>query len=294
MTANKVSDSRDLSELRSPCGRDIRAPSNNEDSPSLVDQKNHAQFLAWRLLFLGVLALAGNSFASAHQVKREREFAGTINKTIKIRMKLSQDGNEIHGVYYYEKVGKELQLNGSVSGEQVTLKESDQNGNQTGIFKGRFVNADLIEGTWTNTDGTKTFFFSVRAGSSEPRTLASPSSVGGQYKRLNARGKLDYHSAEIDVQLLEDGRVRVQGDATWVGNPDTGNVNTGQIDGTFTLQDNKVIYKDEGGEYACRFTMTFARDFLIVTEDNGNCGGLNVSFDGRYKKFGPPRFEKRD
>ena len=247
-----------------------------------------------RLLLLGVLALAANSFASPHQLQREREFAGTINKTIKIRMKLSQDGNEIRGVYYYEKVGKELQLNGSVTGEQVTLKESDQNGNQTGIFKGHFVNPDLIEGTWTNTDGTKTFSFSVSASSGEPRTLQSPSSVEGQYKRLNARGKVDYHSAEIDIQLLKDGRVRVQGDATWVGNPDTGNVNTGQIDGTFALQGNKVIYKDDGGEYACRFTMTFVKDLLIVTEDNGNCGGLNVSFDGKYKKFGPPKFEKRD
>jgi hypothetical protein len=247
-----------------------------------------------RLLLLGLLALAVNSFASLHQVKREREFAGTMNKTIKIRMKLLQNGNEIRGTYYYEKVGKELQLSGNVNGDQVTLKESDQQGNQTGIFKGRFVNADLIEGTWTNADGTRTFFFSVSGGSGEPRTPASSSSVGGQYKRLNARGKLDYHSAEIDVQLLEDGRLRVQGDATWVGNAATGNVNTGQIDGTFTLQGDKVIYKDDGGEEACRFTMTFARDLLIVTEDNGKCGGLNVSFDGRYKKFGPPRFEKRD
>ena len=246
------------------------------------------------LLLLTVLALAGNFFASPHQLKREREFAGTINKTIKIRMRLSQNGNEIRGTYVYEKVGKELQLSGSVSGERVTLKESDQYGNQTGIFKGRFVNADLIEGTWTNADGTRTFFFSVRAGTGEPRTPASPSGIGGQYKRLNARGKLDYHSAEIDVQLLEDGGVRVQGDATWVGNAKTGNVNVGQIDGTFTLQGNKVIYKDADGEDACRFTITFGRDFLTVTEDNGKCGGLNVSFDGKYKKFGPPKFETRD
>ena len=247
-----------------------------------------------RLLFLGVLALAANSFASLHQAKPEREFAGTINKTIKIRMKLSQSGNEIRGAYYYEKIGTELQLSGSVSGDQVTLKESDQQGNQTGIFKGRFVNPDLIEGTWTNADETRTFFFSVSAIGGEPRTSASPAGFSGQYKRLNARGKLDYHSAEIDVQLLEGGRVRIQGDATWVGNPNTGNVNTGQVDGTFNLQGNKVIYRDADGEDACQFTITFARDLLIVTEDNGKCGGLNVSFDGRYKKFGPPKFETRD
>jgi hypothetical protein len=246
-----------------------------------------------RLLFLTVLVLAGNSLASPHQLKREREFAGTINKTIKIRMKLSRNGKEISGTYVYEKVGKELQLSGGVSGEQVTLKESDEHGNQTGIFKGRFVNADLIEGTWTNGDGNRTFPFSVRASSGESDTLPSPSAIGGQYKRLNARGKLDYHSAEIDVQLLEDGRVRVQGDATWVGNANTGNVNTGEIEGTFVVQGNKVIYKD-ADEDACQFTITFGRDFLTVTGDNGKCGGLNVSFDGKYKKFGPPKFETRD
>lgn len=247
-----------------------------------------------RLLLLSVLALSVNAFASLHQVKREREFAGAINKTIKIRMKLSQSGNEIRGTYSYEKVGKELQISGSVSGDQVTLNETDEHGNQTGAFKGRFVNPDLIEGTWTNADGTRTFFFSVSAASNGPRTPPSSSSVGGQYKRLNAKGTLDYHSAEIDVQLLGDGRVRVQGDATWVGNPKTGNVNTGQIDGTFALNGDKVIYNDDGGDQGCRFTMTFTRDLLIVTDDNGNCGGLNVSFDGRYKRFGPPKFEKRD
>jgi hypothetical protein len=247
------------------------------------------------LLILGVLALAANSFASLHQLKREREFAGTINRTIRIRMKLSQDGSEIRGTYYYEKVGKELQLSGSVSGQQVTLTESDQNETQTGIFKGRFVNADLIEGTWSNADGTKSFPFSVRASSEHP-PQESPLSdnVSGQYKRLNARGKLDYHSAEINVQLLKDGRVRVQGDATWVGNAKTGNVNVGQIDGTFTLQGNKIMYKDGDGEYDCRLVVSFERDFLVVTDDAGNCGGINVSFNGKYKKFGPPKFEKRD
>jgi hypothetical protein len=247
-----------------------------------------------RLLLLAVLALAVNSFASPHQVKRELEFAGTINRTIKIRMKLSQNGNEIRGTYSYEKVGKELQLKGTFSGEQVTLKESDEQGNQTGVFKGRFVNPDLIEGTWTNADGTKTFPFTVRAGSGELRNPASASSVDGQYKRLNAKGKLDYHSAEINVQLLEDGRVRVQGDATWVGNAATGYVNTGQLDGTFALSGNKVTCQSGEGENACRLTIVVGRDFLTVTEDNGKCGGVNVTFYGKYKKFGRPRFEERD
>lgn len=244
------------------------------------------------VLLLSVLLLASNASASPRQLEGQREFAGTINRTIRIRMKLSQAGNQIHGAYVYEKVGKELQLSGSVSGQQVTLKETDQNGDPTGIFKGRFVSADLIEGTWSNADGTKAFPFSVRA----TRAQAPPSSdsISGQYKRLNARGKLDYHGAEINVKLGGDGRIRVQGDATWVGNRDTGNVNVGQIDGAFALKDKKVIYKAGDGEYDCRLTITFDGGFLTVTQDNGKCGGINVSFNGKYKRFGPPRFEKRD
>nr|MDQ2938873.1 hypothetical protein [Acidobacteriota bacterium] len=70
-----------------------------------------------------------------------------------------------------------------------------------------------------------------------------------------------------------------------------GNVNVGEEDGIFELQGRKLLFKAGDGDDDCRFMITFGADSLLITEDNLRCGGLNVSFDGRYKKIGPANSE---
>ena len=216
----------------------------------------------------------------------EREFVGTINHTLGIRIKLSQADGALTGSYLYEKIGKSLRLEGKMKRDaDFSLTETDERGNTTGSFEGEFVSKDWIEGTWYSPDRKKSMVFSawVPGGEQAPISTAGDK-ISGQYKRM-VRGKIDRHTATLDIWRLRDGRVRVKGDAIWVGDPKTGNVNIGDVDGIFSVQDSKVLYKEKD---ACSFTIHLRADSLTVTDDNMKCGGMNVTFDGEYKKAGKP------
>jgi hypothetical protein len=223
----------------------------------------------------------------------EREFSGTINHTIRIRMKLTQSGSTIGGTYLYEKVGKNIHLTGIISGQQITIKETDASGNQTGIFKGHFIGSDVIEGTWSNTDGTKSFPFRLSAGNAENRpAILLNDGITGEYARLTAFGRIEKESgASINVRLLKDGSVEIEGEAVLVVDAKRGNVRTGNVEGTYKLNGNKLLVKGES-QYDCSLTITFGKGTLEVTEDNNQCGGLGVNFDGSYKRVGAPKFQQ--
>lgn len=82
-------------------------------------------------------------------------------------------------------------------------------------------------------------------------------------------------TTSISVQDLNTGQFHITGNATWVGN-------AGELDGTFPLNGNTLHYSSGDNEFDCKLTLTFAKKSLTVTNDNGNCGGHNVSFNGEY------------
>jgi len=108
--------------------------------------------------------------------------------------------------------------------------------------------------------------------------------ISGKYERYY-RGNRYKHSASINVFELQKNRARVLGSAIWVGNAASGNVNVGEIGGVFPLDGTKLHY-NEPEEDSCLLTITFAKNALVVTDDNSRCGGLNVSFNGEYRKLG--------
>jgi hypothetical protein len=240
-----------------------------------------------------LIALTGSARTVADQSSDGREFVGTINNTLRVRIRLSQSGNILGGSYAYERVGKSLKLNGAMTSEkEFYLDEFDERGRQTGKFEGNFVSKDWLEGTWSSTSTKKEMPFSAWAidGKQIPAT-DTPDRVSGQYRRVDKRGRFDRDSATLNVWLLKDGQVRVAGDSTWVGNETTGNVNVGNVDEVFALEGNKLFFKSGDGDDDCRFTIMFGRESLLVTEDNLKCGGLNVSFDGKYRRVGPAKSE---
>jgi hypothetical protein len=252
---------------------------------------------------IALIALKASARSVPEQSTNEREFVGTINKTLRVRIRLSQSGKILSGSYAYEKIGasekigRNLRLNGAMTSEkEFYLNEFDESssqtrksgGKQTGRFEGKFVSKDWLEGTWYSTSTKKEMPFSAWAidGKQIPAANAHDR-LSGQYRRVDKRGSFDRDSSELNVWLLKDGQVRVAGDSSWVGNASTGNVNVGTVDGIFALQDSKLFFKDGDGDDDCRFTITFGVDSLLVTDDNLRCGGLNVSFDGKYRKVGP-------
>lgn len=106
--------------------------------------------------------------------------------------------------------------------------------------------------------------------------------VSGEYQRYNGN-KLDDASATITVRELKNEQVDIEGNAIWIGNVETGNINMGELNGSFPIDKNVIHYTD-GEEGGCRLNMTFTKNALVVSNDNMNCGGLNVTFDGKYRK----------
>jgi len=136
------------------------------------------------LLVLVILALAGcrksatnqntnaNAAAPGHEVPvggaapagEKFFFRGTIANKLRIEMALVREGERLNGNYFYPRVGKNINLNGTVDKNgNVELKETDEEGKDTGVFKGQWKPAtntpdtslNQIEGKWARPDGSK-------------------------------------------------------------------------------------------------------------------------------------------
>jgi len=100
-------------------------------------------------------------------------FRGTIaagSNKLKIEMILLRDGERITGSYFYPKVGKNIELNGTIDKEgNIDLREKDDSGKETGVFKGKWQAAvepnELgmanIAGKWSRPDGSKETTFEL-------------------------------------------------------------------------------------------------------------------------------------
>jgi hypothetical protein len=77
------------------------------------------------------------------------------------------------------------------------------------------------------------------------------------------------------------GSLRVEGEATWVGvNPD--NIHAGELSGEAAPAAN-ILQLGGEDEYDCRATLRLVGPYLVVS-DNKQCGGVNVTFDGVYRR----------
>ncbi len=96
-------------------------------------------------------------------------------------------------------------------------------------------------------------------------------------------GTWNYYDNEIKIAATEKPDVyKITGNAFWKGLGD--NIHIGELDDEAKFVDDKLKYGEEDAdEYACKVTLQLVDKFLIVA-DNLNCGGVNVSFSGVYKK----------
>lgn len=126
-------------------------------------------------------------------------FKGSIGSTAGLQMKLTREGDNLKGAYFYQKVGTRIDLKGTVDKDgNLTLEEYDPAGKQTGLFKGIWK-TDLddglisIAGNWSKPGGEKKTAFSIHE---EPIELSGGAEiVGKRIKETNK--KLKY---EIDAE----------------------------------------------------------------------------------------------
>ncbi|HET6671418.1 MAG TPA: DUF3298 and DUF4163 domain-containing protein [Pyrinomonadaceae bacterium] len=138
---------------------------------------------------------AAGGITPAQEVKY---FRGSIGSALGLQMKLIREGQKLIGSYYYQKIGKKIDLRGTIDqANNVTLEEFDDKGKQTGVFKGLW-NLDedgliAIAGNWTRPDGGKKAVFSLHQ---EPIEFSGPVEIAGKQIKENNK-KLNY---EIDVE----------------------------------------------------------------------------------------------
>ena len=131
-------------------------------------------------------------------VQEVKYFRGSIGSALGLQMKLIREGQKLIGSYYYQKVGKKIDLRGTIDqANNVMLEEFDDTGKQTGIFKGLWTvdEAGLIgiAGNWTRPAGDKQTAFSLHQ---EPIEFSGPVEIAG--KQIKEKNKqLRY---EIDVE----------------------------------------------------------------------------------------------
>jgi hypothetical protein len=81
----------------------------------------------------------------------------------------------------------------------------------------------------------------------------------------------------------EPGTLRLKGSAQWHGG--SGNVHFGGTNGTATPDGNRMHFAESGPD-GCIIDMTLLGRY-IVASDNDHCGGMNVRFEGIWKRTGP-------
>jgi hypothetical protein len=86
-------------------------------------------------------------------------FRGSI-ANLSIEMSLVRESERLTGTYFYPRVGKNIDLKGSIdSGGKLELRETDETGKDTGVFKGQWKSNEIglaaIEGKWSRPDGSK-------------------------------------------------------------------------------------------------------------------------------------------
>jgi hypothetical protein len=105
--------------------------------------------------------------------------------------------------------------------------------------------------------------------------------------RADWLGAWVHAGGEIDITNAADGGVTIHGEAIYRAAQDTHN---GVIDATVKLEQGVLAFADDGrvafdkaGADACLVRMRRA-EALLVVEDNGHCGGADVTFTGFYRK----------
>lgn len=96
-------------------------------------------------------------------------------------------------------------------------------------------------------------------------------------------GTWNFYSNEVRLSRgARAGVLRVEGEATWVGvNP--GNVHTGELSGEAAPAAGVLNLGGGEEEYDCRATLRLVGPYLLIS-DNKQCGGVNVTFDGVYRR----------
>jgi len=109
-------------------------------------------------------------------------FRGEIAHGLKIEMKLLREGSKLSGSYYYERIGKDILVTGTIEETGSLVLEEFVRGQKTGVFTGKVVSNERIEGAWSKPDGIRSRDFFL-ASKSPIRSTPVSHEQGGEGNR---------------------------------------------------------------------------------------------------------------
>jgi hypothetical protein len=149
-------------------------------------------------------------------------FRGRINYDLKIEMTLVRDGERLTGAYFYPRVGKNIDLKGSIDKSgALEMRESDETGKETGVFKGKWTANAMglaeIEGKWSRPDGSKETGFQVSQQPIEfaaavrvvPKVIKEANkqarySLDAEYPEIQGDARFDKFNREVRALVTKD------------------------------------------------------------------------------------------
>ena len=213
-------------------------------------------------------------------------YEGQINNKYDFLMKITSKSGNISGKYFYKKYGKNIEINGTIDKNlNVRISEFDANGNQTGLFKGRMLNENKIEGTWSKPNGSNAMPFSLLLTKSNyeisQKEITKYNNITGHFVRDRNRTL-----AELEIEYIGNDRVHVIGFAQWSNTKD-GIPNIGNLDFKVQLTDGKILFTDklwDNKKYQLEIHFT-ENGLKVIEQSIIGYFGMNVTFHGVYEKI---------
>jgi len=183
---------------------------------------------------------------------------------------------EMKGVYYYKRYGEDLQLKGTYNGGRVMLCEYTKEGKMTGVFKGKFVTPNKIEGTWMDPSGTRVLPFTLVE--TNPSAEKQWRKTDDKLLAYSGEYRFETSSQGGSLYVLYAGNGEIFFDL-WVARMSC----TGDICGSAYFHNFSVAnFTDSQG---CHINFTFRQNEVEIRTEN--CWwhtGAACAFDGIYKK----------
>ena len=227
---------------------------------------------------VGGKALAGDKFY----------FRGMIAGNLSIEMTLGREGARLTGTYFYPKVGKNINLAGTIDqGGNVELRESDESGKDTGVFKGKWKPAtdspdsslNQIEGKWSKPDGSKEteFYLFQQPIEFTAAVRVTPKVIKDANKEKHYSVNAEYPQIEGDPRFDSFNR-----DARSMITKDVAAFKTGQTpeesgQGSTLANEARESTLDIGYEIRCATDQLISVEFTEATYEAGAAHGNSVT-----------------
>lgn len=192
-------------------------------------------------------------------------FRGTLGTKTSIQMRLRREGDKLAGAYFYESIGKDLSLRGTISAAgDFDVQEFDATGAQTGLFKGKWSGpepdceecGDSLRGKWTRPDGTKALEFTL--GEYPVYFETDARLVSKSFKESRRRGKFGGYEVAAEYPQLQG------------GGANTAKFNeAARALALKEIEDFKKMVAedgDQGGERDVSFYISYADDSLVSVD----------------------------